>query len=240
MRPVLVTPSYVPPARRSLPASNCGASGQKEAGADERSQNSSRFAASISGRIAAGPRAGKRVTRVGDAVDADDAALSSSRCCAAFAGCSVHAGVCVPARDRIRLERLVRYAGRPPLATARLSLLADGRLLYQRKRRCRDGTTHVIYEPLELIERLAALVPSPKFNVTRYSGVLAPAVTFRPMIIPQSEAPVPLIHACCQAGVETRQTESGVAKEQCGCRQRNYSWAQWMTRVFEFMAANPS
>jgi len=41
-------------------------------------------------------------------------------------------------------ERLARYAGRPPLATERLSLLPDGRLLYRLKHRWRDGTTHVI------------------------------------------------------------------------------------------------
>jgi len=74
--------------------------------------------------------------------------------------------VCVPAHDRMRLERLARYAGRPPLATDRLSLLPDGRLLYRLKHRWRDGTTHVVYEPLELIERLAALVPPPRFNLT--------------------------------------------------------------------------
>ena len=61
-----------------------------------------------------------------------------------------------------------------PMLYARLSLLRDGRLLYRLKHRWRDGTTHVIYEPLELIERLAALVPPPRFNVTRYSGCLRP------------------------------------------------------------------
>ena len=30
--------------------------------------------------------------------------------------------------------------------------------------RWRDGTTHVIYEPLELLERLAALVPPPRMD----------------------------------------------------------------------------
>jgi hypothetical protein len=37
----------------------------------------------------------------------------------------------------------------------------DGRLLYRLKRRWRDGTTQVIYEPLEFMEKLAALVPPP-------------------------------------------------------------------------------
>jgi len=67
-----------------------------------------------------------------------------------------------------RLERLCRYTGRPPLALKRLSLLPDGRLLYRLKRRWRNGTTHVVFEPLELIEKLAALVPPPRFNLVRY------------------------------------------------------------------------
>jgi hypothetical protein len=69
------------------------------------------YGASVSERIATGPRAGRRVARVGDAVDMDDAALPSDRCCAAVEGYSVHAGACVPARDRMRLERLARYVG---------------------------------------------------------------------------------------------------------------------------------
>lgn len=118
------------------------------------------YGASVSGRVATGPRAGRRVARVGDAVDVEECALPSGRCCAAVAGYSVHAGVSVPARDRMRLERLARYAGRPPLASERLSLLPDGSLLYRLKHRWRDGTTHVIYESLELIERLAARAPA--------------------------------------------------------------------------------
>jgi hypothetical protein len=66
---------------------------------------------------------------------------------------------------RTRLERLCRYAGRPPVAAERLSFPPDGRLIYRLKRRWRDGTTHVIFEPLELIEKLAALVPAPRFNL---------------------------------------------------------------------------
>jgi hypothetical protein len=49
-------------------------------------------------------------------------------------GFSIHANVCIEARDRMRLERLCRYAGRPAVATERLSELPDGRLLYRLKR----------------------------------------------------------------------------------------------------------
>ncbi len=97
------------------------------------------YGASVTGRVATGRRAGHRVVKVGDGIAAEEGSMPSGPCCAAVAGFSVHAGVCVPARDRVRLERLCRYAGRPPVATERLSMLPDGRLLYRLKRRWRDG-----------------------------------------------------------------------------------------------------
>ena len=97
---------------------------------------------------------------------------------------SLHANVAVPARDRSRLERLCRYVARPPLATARLSRTGDGRLLYRLKHRWRDGTTHVVFEPLELVEKLAALIPPPRFHGARYHGVFAPCARERARVVP--------------------------------------------------------
>jgi len=37
----------------------------------------------------------------------------------------------------------------------------------------RDGTTHVLFEPLDFLARLAALVPPPRLHLTRYHGVFA-------------------------------------------------------------------
>lgn len=37
----------------------------------------------------------------------------------------------------------------------------------------RDGSTHVVLEPLDFIARLAALVPRPRLNLTRFHGVFA-------------------------------------------------------------------
>ena len=37
------------------------------------------------------------------------------------------------------------------------------------------------------MERLAALVPAPRFNLIRYSGVLAPASSWRRIIIPKED-----------------------------------------------------
>jgi len=46
----------------------------------------------------------------------------------------------------------------------------------------RDGTTHVIFEPLDFIARLAALVPKPRVNLTRFHGVFAPNSKHRALV----------------------------------------------------------
>jgi len=188
------------------------------------------YGASVTGRVAVGPRAGRRLAKLSDEVDAEDLAALSGPCCAAIAGFSVHANVCIPARDRMRLERLARYAGRPPLATERLSLLPDGRLLYRLKRRWRDGASHVIFEPLDLVAKLAALIPPPRFNLVRYSGVLAPSAGWRPLVVPsEPKSAGRPAHGGCSA---RKLSSDFQPQQQSTSRSRNYSWAQLMHRVF--------
>ena len=159
------------------------------------------YGASVSGRVATGPKAGRPLTKIGDDVDLEEIGVISSPRCASVSGVNVHANVLIPAHDRIRLERLLRYAGRPPVATNRLSGLPDGRLLYRLKRRWHDGTTQVIYEPLEFMEKLAALVPPPRFNLVRYSGVLAPSSSWRGQIIPEKPEEDSDNFNCCKSSI---------------------------------------
>jgi hypothetical protein len=144
------------------------------------------YGASVAGRIATGRRAGQRVVRVGDCIDPEDLPALEGERCASVSGVSLHANVAVPARDRRRLERLCRYVARSPVATERLSRLEDGRLLYRLKHRWRDGTTHVVFEPQELVEKLAALVPPPRFHLVRYHGILGPCAGERDRVVPGS------------------------------------------------------
>ena len=88
------------------------------------------------------------------------------------------------AHQRSKLERLCRYIPRPPIATKRLSLDRRGRVVYPYKRPCRDGSTHVVLEPLDFIARRAALVPRPRLNLTRFHGVFAPHCKHRARIVP--------------------------------------------------------
>ena len=75
------------------------------------------YGASLRGRIATGRRAGGRVVRLGDRIDAEDLGQVDSARCATRWGVSVHANVAVPARDRRHLERLCRYAARSAAST---------------------------------------------------------------------------------------------------------------------------
>jgi hypothetical protein len=77
-------------------------------------------------------------------------------------------GVAVPAGDRERLEHLVRYVLRPPVAQDALALTADGKILLNMRRAWHDGTRAILFEPHQLIERLAALVPKPRINLLLY------------------------------------------------------------------------
>lgn len=67
--------------------------------------------------------------------------------CADVDGFSLHAGVVVSGHDRERLEKLLRYAGRPAIAESRLALLPDGRVAYSLKKRWKDGSTTVVMSP---------------------------------------------------------------------------------------------
>jgi len=48
----------------------------------------------------------------------------------------------------------------------------------------KDGTTHIVMEPLEFLERQAALVPRPRLHLIRFHGVLSPNAKLRSKIVP--------------------------------------------------------
>jgi hypothetical protein len=54
---------------------------------------------------------------------------------------------------------------------------------YTLKTPYRDGTTHIVMEQLDLMARLAALVP-PRMHLTRYHGVFAPHSKLRAAVTP--------------------------------------------------------
>jgi ribosomal protein S27E len=140
-------------------------------------------AASIQYRIALGPHAGRKVLTLYSVPPLEDA--PGTGLVANVAGFSLHAGTVCEAFQRSRLERLCRYITRPPVATQRLSQDDRGRVVYRYKQPFRDGSTHVVLEPLDFIARLAALVPRPRLNLTRFHGIFAPNFKHRGRIVPR-------------------------------------------------------
>ena len=106
--------------------------------------------------------------------DAEDEPAAPGKRSASLDGFDLHAAVRVGADDDLAREKLVRYCARPPFALERLSVLRDGRVAYAIKT-ARKGATHRILTPVELLARIAALIPPPRHPFLRYHGVLAPA-----------------------------------------------------------------
>jgi hypothetical protein len=144
--------------------------------------------ASVQGLVATGPRRGCRVLRLGGTGEDAEAAIIGKRC-AEVAGFNVHANVRVGANDRDGLEHLCRYLARPPIANDRLQELPDGRLALRFKQAWRDGTTHIVFTPHELIEKLIPLIPRPRCHLVRYHGILGPAAKDRAKVVPTPPAP---------------------------------------------------
>jgi ribosomal protein S27E len=140
---------------------------------------------SIQYRIAVGPHMGKKVfaLKALSAMSED----TQSGLLGRTDGFSLHAGVSSKAHERSKLEHLCRYITRPAISEKRLSLTKLGHIRYELKTPYRNGTTHILFEPLDFISKLAALVPVPRVNLTRYHGIFAPHSAHRADIVKSAD-----------------------------------------------------
>jgi hypothetical protein len=173
--------------------------------------------ASVNHRIAYGRRSGKRVRRLISGWGAlGDKPQSKSARCAAVNGFSLHANVETRYNEKKKMEKLLRYILRPPVALERMEKRVDGTISYKLKHPYSDGTTHVVFSPMELLEKLVALIPRPRAHLVRYHGVLAPNSHIRPKVIRQSE-----------------RKPSEALNLIPGSREKRISWAKLLRRVFD-------
>jgi hypothetical protein len=182
------------------------------------------YAGSIAGRQTLGRRKGAKLERIG----ADPDALwmeRKVRLSAHIDGFDLHAGLRVVAdhpAGREQLERLLRYCARPPLSEERLSR-AGNRVVLRLKTPWHDGTTHVVYEPLDFVAKLAALVPRPHKNLVLYHGVLSAHAAWRARVVAYGRDP-----AASSLDAETPRARGEPPRHE---RQR---WAALMKRAFGF------
>jgi hypothetical protein len=100
-------------------------------------------------------------------------------------GFNVHAGVYIAAGDDAGRERLFRYGARSAMALGRLRRLPDGRFAYRVKYARSGHAKHRVMTAIELLARIAAILPPPRFPLTRVHGVLAPRSSWRKDIVPR-------------------------------------------------------
>jgi hypothetical protein len=110
---------------------------------------------------------------------------------------------------------------RGAVSLERLAEDANGDLVYMFNRPWSDGTTGIKLSPLELLEKLAAIVPLPRVHLVRYAGCLAPHSKLRDAIIPTPR----------QQGMDGEEAKTGTP---------SWSWARLLGRVFDLdMATCP-
>ena len=170
---------------------------------------------SITYRVAVGARAGQKVYSLQTVPARED---EPRKGVAQYAGFSLHAGIGAEADQRAKLERLTRYVSRPPVAIERLDLTAQAQVRYRLKTPYRDGTTHIVLEPLDFIARLAALVPPPRVHLTRFHGVFAANAALRAAVTPAGRG----------AGARRR----AAPEQPPTSKEVRLNWARRLKRVF--------
>jgi hypothetical protein len=188
-------------------------------------------AASTQNKIALGIRKGQNVRRLIEQLEEDylqsepkltgDMAVS-------FMGFSLHAAVSAWSTNKARLEQLVRYTARPAVSEERLSQANNGDIHYKLKNPWTDGTTGVVFSPLEFLEKLSALVPLPRIHLTRFHGILAPHSKFRKFVVPQIvEEKVEEDNLDIEKSLEVQNEDADN-----NTKQKRISWAKLLSRVF--------
>ena len=143
-----------------------------------------------------------------------------------FPTCPRQAGAALPPASlqaSLSLARLCRYVRRPAVSEKRMALTPNGKIRYPLKTSCRDGTTHVLFEPLDFTARLAALAPKPGVRLTRFHGVFAANGKHRIQVTPGKRG-----KGRGQAKIATRNWLEKTSQE----RHRAMTWMQRLKRVF--------
>ena len=117
----------------------------------------------------------------------------------------------------------MRDGARPPFALDRLRELGPERLLDEVTKPGPGGGGSRLLTPLELIDRIAALVPPPRVHRHRYFGVLAPNSPLR--------AAVTALALAATTSLPTPNPEP--AAEPAHRRAARYAWALLLARIDE-------
>ena len=125
-----------------------------------------------------------------------------------------------------RLGAAAAFCARPPFALERLEAVDDEHLRYHLSKPQPDGTTELSLSPLELIDRIAALVPPPRVHRHRYHGVLAPNSPLRDQV-------TALVREVAAVATRDAQASDADQSEHVLRSPARYLWATLIARLFE-------
>ena len=125
------------------------------------------------------------------------------------------------------LFRSERTCARPPFALEHLHQRDAGHVVYRNPKPVRTTApgarpAALVLTPLELITKIAALVPPPRAHRHRYYGVLAPNASLRSVVTALAPAAVPPAPASAASSEAPR--HRAVAR---------YLWARLLARIYE-------
>lgn len=172
---------------------------------------------SITHKSAFGDRQGQQLRQYGikslevDPENQDPTTANSS-------GYSLNARVWIAHNKRKKLEQVIRYMARGPIAQERMTETYTGQILYKLKTSWRNGVTHFSYSGLDFMARLVALIPPPRMNMIRYHGVFAPNFKNRNKIVPAKEK------------ITEKNTESIINPK---VKNERLRWAEMLKKTFE-------
>ena len=109
----------------------------------------------------------------------------------------------------------------------RLRQIDAEHLVYESVKSGHGGSVGLLLTPLELIERLAALIPPPRRHRHRYYDVLVPNAPLRAAVT--GEVPA------AEQGAAVPNTPAEVADEPLHRRAARYVWALLLARIYEVL-----
>jgi hypothetical protein len=113
----------------------------------------------------------------------------------------------------------------------RLHLTDAGQVRLELRQPWRDGTTDVVFDPIEFLGRLAVLVPRPRINLILYHGVLGPRAAWRADVVRrQASADGRAVGVKESAAEQPLEDPAETARRQA----RGRCWAALMERTFGF------
>jgi hypothetical protein len=137
-------------------------------------------------------------------------------------GYSLNARVWIAYNKRKKLEQVIRYMARGPIAQDRMTETYNNQILYKLKTPWKNGITHFSYSGLDFIARLVALIPPPKMNMIRYHGVFAPNFKHRNKIVPVKKV-------VNEKNTESKSNNTSNSK----VKTERLRWAEMLKKTFE-------